>query len=90
MVIITLVLIALATFGILHEIERRDQRSHAQEGDCPRCAGRVSLDWLFCPRCKQLLQFHCPECNEKVSSTFAFCPGCRHSLKEKGGGHDEG
>ncbi|AMV72243.1 hypothetical protein JCM30471_07280 [Desulfuromonas carbonis] len=81
MLLIFLLIFALLALAIVQQIERRPAKAEPPYGNCPGCGGRAEVDWLICPRCKELLQCQCPGCGERLPVFHRFCTACGTSRK---------
>ena len=76
MLLIFLLIFAFLALAIVQQIEARPTRSESPGGYCPGCGGWAEIDWLICPRCKELLQCHCPGCGGRMPVFHRFCTIC--------------
>jgi predicted amidophosphoribosyltransferase len=76
MVLLFILILALLSLAILHELEARTESSALPSGACPGCASPVEHDWLVCPRCRTLVREGCPGCGGHRATYHSFCPHC--------------
>jgi len=76
MLLIFLLIFAFLALAIVQQVEARPARPEAPGGSCPGCGGRAEIDWLICPRCKELLQCQCPGCGGRTPIFHRFCTAC--------------
>jgi len=76
MLLLFLVIFAVLTMAIVRQIERGQAEPPYPEYNCPGCAGPVELDWLICPRCKELLQTSCSTCGQRIPEFHNYCTAC--------------
>lgn len=76
MIMVFFISLALLTWQICRELERRDDPPPKAVIACGGCGGEAEHDWLVCSRCSRLLQEHCPGCGEVHAREDHFCPWC--------------
>ena len=76
MIFLGLICLAVIGYGILKELEISDMSGPSTESNCNRCGFSVNDDWLFCPKCKQILASQCPECKTLNLISNNYCPHC--------------
>ena len=89
MVLILLLIFAFLVLTIVEQYERSRIVPESLDGTCPGCSGRVEVDWLICPRCKELLQVTCHRCQAQRPAFHPFCTICGAGNETPFGGGDD-
>ena len=76
MMLIFLLIFAFLSLAVVQQLERGQSEPLLTGCSCPGCGGQVELDWLICPRCKELLQVSCSGCEQRMPIFHQYCTAC--------------